>query len=320
MIFCALILGAGVAASPVAHADSYASRPLRLIVPFPPGGAADTVGRIYAEKLSLALKQAVVVENKPGAGTAIGAEAAAKSVPDGYTLSLAPVGQLAVLPHLNKNIHYDPLNDFAPVTNLASVPHVIAVHPSLPVNSLKELAAYAKAQPGRLSYSSCGTGTVCHLTGELFKSQAGIDLTHVPYKGSAPAVTALLAGEINVAFDTLTVLAPQVKAGKIRALAVTSRERSALLPEVPTAIESGFSQYEASSWFGIVVPAATPENVVKQLNAELTRISKLQEVKERMAVQGLTALHTTPEKFGEQIRTDYAKWGRVVQSSGATLD
>jgi tripartite-type tricarboxylate transporter receptor subunit TctC len=316
----AVVLGAGLVAANAAATDDYASRPLRLIVPFPPGGAADAVGRIYAEKLSVALKQAVVVENKPGAGTAIAAEAAAKSAPDGYTLSLAPVGQLAVLPHLNKNIPYDPIRDFAPVTNLASVAYVIAAHPSLPFNTLKELVAYAKAQPGKLSYSSCGTGTVCHLTGELFKSQTGIDLLHVPYKGSAPAVTALLAGEVNLAFDTLTVLAPQVKAGRIKALAVTSRERSPLLPDVPTAIEAGIAQYEASSWFGIVVPAATPEEIVKRLDQELTRISLLPEVREKLAAQGLTALHTTPEKFNGQIRADYAKWGKVVQSSGARLD
>jgi tripartite-type tricarboxylate transporter receptor subunit TctC len=319
-LLAALALGSGLAAAPAAATDDYPSKPLKLIVPFPPGGAADAVGRTYAERLSAALKQSVVVENKPGAGTAIAAEAAAKAAPDGYTLSLAPVGQLAVLPHLNKKIPYDPLHDFTPVSNLASVAYVIAAHPSLPANTLKELAALARAQPGKLSYSSCGTGTVCHLTGELFKSQAGIDLLHVPYKGSAPAITALLAGEVSLAFDTLTVIAPQVKAGRVKALAVTSRERSPLLPDVPTAIEAGFAHVEASSWFGIVVPAATPENIVKRLNAELNRIATLQEVREKLAAQGLTALNTTPEKFSEQIRTDYAKWGKVVLSSGATLD
>ena len=303
-----------------AQADAWPSKPIRLIVPFPPGGAADAVGRLYAEKLSEAFKQPVVVDNKPGAGTAIAAEAAAKAAPDGYTLSLAPAGQLTVLPHLNKKLPYDPVKDFAPVSLLASVPYVIGASASLPAANVRELVARAKAQPGKITYSSCGNGTICHLAGELFKSQTGTDLLHVPYKGSAPAVTALLGGEVDLAFDTLTVLAPQVKAGKVKALAISSRERSPLLPNVPTAIEQGLGHYEAASWFGLVVPAATPKDVVKRLNAELVRIAKLPEVQEKLAAQGLDTLSSSPDKFAELIREDYSKWGKVVQASGAKLD
>jgi tripartite-type tricarboxylate transporter receptor subunit TctC len=318
-----LLVSAGIfaaVAAPSACADAWPNKPLRLIVPFPPGGAADVVGRIYGEKLSLAFKQPVVIENKPGAGTAIAAEAAAKAAPDGYTLSLAPAGQLTVLPHLNKSLPYDPVKDFAPVSLLASVPYVIGARPALAADNVKELVALAKKDPGKLTYSSCGNGTLCHLTGELFKSQTGTDLLHIPYKGSAPAVTALLGGEVDLAFDTLTVLAPQAKAGKIKALAITSSERSPLLPNVPTASESGLPHFEASSWFGLVVPAATPKEIVRQINAELKKIAQLPDVREKLASQGLDTLNSTPEKFEEIIRDDYAKWGKVVRASGAKLD
>ncbi|MEN9314197.1 MAG: hypothetical protein RIS35_590 [Pseudomonadota bacterium] len=303
-----------------AHADAWPSRPLKLIVPFPPGGAADAIGRLYADRLAEALKQRVLVENKPGAGTAIAAEAAARAAPDGYTLSLAPTGQLAILPHLNRALPYDPLKDFAPVTLLATVPYVIGTSAAAGVASVRDLVSAARKAPGRLTYSSCGNGTLCHLTGELFRSQTGADLIHVPYKGSAPAITALLGGEVDVAFDTLTVLAPQVKAGKVRGLAITSRQRSALLPEVPTAAEAGLPGYEVTSWFGLVVPAATPKEIVGRLNETLNRISRLPEVRERFANQGIEAVATSPEAFEKLIRDDHVRWGRIVQSSGATLD
>jgi len=309
-----------LAAALSAHADTWPSRPVKLIVPFPPGGAADAVGRIYAEKLAEALKQPVVVENKAGAGTAIAADAVAKAAPDGYTLSLAPAGQLTVLPHINPKLPYDPFKDFAPVALIGSVPYVIAAGPATPVANIKELVAKAKKEPGKFSYSSCGNGTLCHLSGELFKSLTGTDLLHVPYKGSAPAVTALLGGEVSVAFDTLLVLAPQIKAGKIKGLALTSPRRSLLLPDVPTAAEAGLPNYEISSWFGIVVPAATPKDIVARLNAALTRIAQSNEIKGRLAVQGIDVLVSTPGEFAKTIHDDYARWGKVVRASGATLD
>lgn len=319
-LLAGLLTTLGLALTPLAHADAWPSKPIKLIVAFPPGGASDAVGRIYAEKLSEALKQPVIVDNKPGAGTAIAAEAAAKAAPDGYTLSLAPTGQLTVLPHLNKKIPYDPFRDFAPVSIVASVPYVLAASAATPANSVKDLVAAAKKEPGKLSYSSCGNGTLCHLSGELFKSLTHTDLLHVPYKGSAPAVTALLGGEVNLAFDTLTVLAPQIKAGKVKGLVITGKARSSLIPNVPSAAEAGLAQFDVTSWFGVVVPAATPKDIIARLNQELVRIAKLPEVKERLANQGMEPVYTTPEAFAKAIRDDSARWGKVVQSSGAQLD
>lgn len=319
-ILSLLLAATAVVGIAPALADNYPSKPLKLIVAFPPGGASDAVGRLYAEKLSEALKQPVVVENKPGAGTAIAAEAAAKAAPDGYTLSLAPAGQLTVLPHINSKLPYDPFKDFAPVSVVASVPYVIAAANNTPFGNLKDLVAKAKKEPGKYTYSSCGNGTLCHLSGELFKSLTGTDLLHVPYKGSAPAVTALLGGEVNVSFDTLQVLASQIKAGKVKGLAITSSKRSFLLPDLPTAAEAGVPNLEVSSWFGIVVPAATPKDIVNRLNRELARIAESTEVKGRFAAQGIETLNSTPEGFAKLIRDDHARWGKVVKASGAKLD
>jgi tripartite-type tricarboxylate transporter receptor subunit TctC len=311
-----LLVGAGTGA----FADTWPSRSIRLIVPFPAGGAADTIARIYADKLSEALKQPVVVDNRAGAGTAIAADAAAKADPDGYTLSLAPAGQLTILPHVNRSINYDPFKSFAPVSLLASVPYVVAASPDTPISNLKELVAAAKKDPGKLTYSSCGPGTLCHLSGEFFKSLTGTDLLHVPFKGSAPAMNALLGNQVNLAFDTLTVLAPQIRDGKVKGLAVTSRERSPLLPNVPTAAEAGVSDFVVDSWFGLVVPAATPASIVQRLNAEVIRIGNLPDVRDRLGTQGLSVTTSTPEAFTQTIRADYERWGKVVDASGARLD
>jgi tripartite-type tricarboxylate transporter receptor subunit TctC len=307
-------------ASAASFADTWPSRSLRLIVPFPPGGAADTIARIYADKLAEALKQPVVIENKPGAGTAIAADAAAKADPDGYTLSLASAGQLTILPHLNRAITYDPFKSFAPVTLLASVPYVVAASPDTPVASVKDLVVAAKKEPGKLTYSSCGPGTLCHLSGELFKSLTGTDLLHVPFKGSAPAVNALLGNQVNLAFDTLTVLSPQISEGKLKGLVITSRERSPLLPNVPTAAEAGVPDFVVDSWFGLVVPAATPAPIIQRLNAELVRIGNLPEVRNKLVAQGLSVTTSTPEAFTKTIQADYARWGGVVDASGAKLN
>jgi tripartite-type tricarboxylate transporter receptor subunit TctC len=315
-----LLAAALGAISLIAQADTWPSKPIKLIVAFPPGGASDAVGRLYAEKLSEALKQPVIVDNKPGAGTAIAAEAAAKAAPDGYTLSLAPAGQLTVLPNISKTLNYDPFKDFAPVAVVASVPYVIAAAPNTGITNLKDLIAKAKKEPGKFTYSSCGNGTLCHLSGELFKTLTATDILHIPYKGSAPAVTALLGGEVSLAFDTLQVLAPQVKAGKVKGLAISSPKRSFLLPDLPTAAEAGLPNYEISSWFGVVVPAATPKEIVNRLNAELTKIASSTEVKGRFAAQGVDVLNSTPEGFAKLIREDHARWGKVVKASGAKLD
>lgn len=320
--FGAGLLLSGLALSPVlAQAEAaWPSKPLTLIIPFPPGGGADTIGRYYADQLSSALGQPVVVDNKPGAGTAIAAEAAAKAAPDGYTLSLATAGQLTILPNLADNLRFDPETAFAPVSVVASIPNVIAVNGNLGVTDLQGLIAAAETKPGAISYSSCGNGTLCHLSGELFKSLAGIDLLHVPYKGSAPAITALLGGEVDVAVDTLTILAPQIQGGKVRGLALTSAQRSPLLPDVPTAAEAGLPGLETSGWFGIVLPAKTPPAIVERLNQEIGTIAKSEQTAERFGQNGITVEYTTPEAFARIIREDRGRWGKVAKESGAQIE
>ena len=314
-------LVAGVTSGALADTSAnWPSRSIKLIVPFPAGGAADTIARIYGEKLSDALKQPVVIENKAGGGTAIAAETVAAAEPDGYTLSLAPAGQLTILPHVNSAIKFDPFKSFAPVSPLASVPYVLAASPDAPVSTLKELVVAAKKEPGKFTYSSCGPGTLCHLSGELFKSLTDTDLLHVPFKGSAPAVNALLGNQVNLSFDPLTVLAPQIRDGKVKGLAVTSRERSPLLPNVPTAAEAGLPNYVVDSWFGLVVPAATPAHIVQRLNEEVIRIGKLPDVRERLEAQGLSVTTSSPEAFAQTIRADYDRWGRVVDAAGAKIN
>ena len=312
----AALLAASVIGPSGAAAGGWPNRTIKLVVPFPPGGAADTVARVYADKLTEALKQPVVIENKAGAGTAIAAEAVATADPDGYTLSLAPAGQLTILPHINKEIRYDLFKSFAPVSNLATVPYVLAASPDTPVSNPKELIAAAKKDPGKLTYSSCGPGTLCHLSGELFESLTGTNLLHVPFKGSAPAVNALLGNVVNLSFDTLTVLAPQIRDGKVKGLLVTSRERSPQLPDVPTAAEAGVSEFVVNSWFGLAAPAGTPTEIVQRLNNEVVRIGALPDIRARLEAQGLRVTTSTPEGFAETIRSDYSRWGKVIKDSG----
>lgn len=303
-----------------AAAEAWPSKPLKLIVPYPPGGAADTVGRIYADALSESLKQPVVVENKPGAGTAIAAEYVANGAADGYTLNLVPTGQLTVLPHIARNIKFDPFKSFTPVSLLAYTGVVIAANNEVPVKDLSDLVVQAKAAPGAFSYSSSGSGTIIHLAGEYFRLTTGTELLHVPFKGSAPAVTAVIGGDVNLAVDTLTILAPQIKSGKLKGLAIASRERSPLLPDVPTVAEAGYPGFEVTSWFGLNVAAGTSDQIVERLNAEIVKAAASPTVQEKLAAQGLSAWPSTPAEFGEQIRSDYEKYQRVVRESGITFD
>jgi tripartite-type tricarboxylate transporter receptor subunit TctC len=309
-----------LAASGVAGAQAYPSKPVRLIVPYPPGGSADILARNIGAKLSEALGQQVIADNRPGAGTAIGAEAAAKSAPDGYTLLLGTVSSHAINPGMNPNLKYDPVKDFAPVSLVASIPFALIAHPSLPAKNVAELLALAKAQPGKLNFSSAGNGTSNHLAGELLKSMAGIDLVHVPYKGSAPALNDLLAGQVQLMFDLVLTAQPHVKSGAARALAVTGRERSAALPGVATVAESGVAGYEVSAWFGIFAPAGTPAPVVSKLNADLVRVMRAPEMRERLAAQGTDAITSTPEEFAAYVRDELAKWTKVVKSSGMKVE
>ena len=311
-----LLLGAAAlfAAAGGAAADAWPNKPLRLIVPFPPGGAADTIGRLVAVKLGERLGQAVTVENKAGAGTIIAAQAAAAAAPDGYTLSLATSGQLAINPALHAKLPYDPVKSFVPVGLVATTAYVVSVNADSPITSLKALIAEARRHPGALAYSSCGNGTVCHLTGELLKASADIDLLHVPFAGSAPAISALLGNQVQLASDTVAIQAPQIKAGKLRGLVITSTQRSPVLPDVPSAAEAGLPAFIADSWFGVVVPAGTPAAVVERLNHELNAVTQSTDVRDQLARQGLDALHGTPEQFASQIDADIVKWGRVVRA------
>ena len=262
-------LAALIAFAGSAIAQNWPAKPVRLIVPYPPGGSADILARAIGQKLAEGMGQQVIIDNRPGAGTAIGAEATAKAAPDGYTIMLGTVSSHAINPALTPGLKYDPVKDFAPVSLVASIPFALIVHPSLPAHSVKELIALAKTKPGALNFSSAGTGTSNHLAGELFKSMTGTFMVHIPYKGSAPALNDLIAGQVQLMFDLVLTTAPHVKSGAVRAIAVTGSERSSALPGVPTVAESGVPGYEVSAWFGFFAPAGTPATIVNALNAEM---------------------------------------------------
>jgi tripartite-type tricarboxylate transporter receptor subunit TctC len=292
----------------------------RLVVPFPPGGPLDAVGRAIAQKLTDAWGQSVVVDNRPGAGGNIGADLVAKSAPDGYTVVMGALSTHAVNPSLYPTMPYDAVKDFAPITLVAVTPNVLVVNPSLPVNSVQELVAYAKARPGKLSFGSGSNGSAGHLAGELFKVDAGVDMVHIPFKGGAPATQALLAGDTQLMFDNLANAMPQVKAGKLRALAVTTAQRSKLAPELPTMAEAGLPGFDISTWFGLLAPAGTPPEVVARWNADVTRILSAPDMRERLAGQGAEAAPTTPAAFAQFIAAELAKYARIVKASGAKVD
>jgi tripartite-type tricarboxylate transporter receptor subunit TctC len=300
-------------------AQPYPSKPIKLILPFPPGGGTDILGRVIAEKLGASLGQPVVVENRGGAGGNVGAEAAARSAPDGYTIVLvAP--SLAISPTLYSKLNYDPLKDFAPIALVASVPNVMITHPSVPANNLQEFIALAKSKPGGMNFGSGGSGTSNHLAGELLNLTAGIKLVHVPYKGVNLAMNGVLAGEVHLAFIGIPVPAPHIKAGRLRALAVLARERSPILPDVPTAAEAGLGNFDVTTWYGILAPAGTPRPIVLRLNAELVKVMRDAEMKERLATMATDPLTSTPEEFGAYIQAEIAKWGDVIRKAGLRAD
>ena len=303
-----------------AQAPAYPTKPIRIVVPFPPGGATDILAREVAQKLNEAWGQQVIVDNRPGAGGNIGSELVAKAAPDGYTLEMGTVGTHAINASLYAKMPYDNVKDFVPIILVAGVPNVLEVNPSLPVNSVAELIAYAKANPGKLNFASSGNGTSIHLSGELFKAMAGVEMTHVPYKGSAPALQDLIAGQVQLMFDNLPPSLPQIKAGKLRALAVTSSVRAPALPDVPTVAEAGLPGFEASSWFGLLAPAGTSPAIVAKINAEVAKWLATPEAKENLSKQGANAAGGTPEDFASHIAAETAKWAKVVKESGAKID
>jgi tripartite-type tricarboxylate transporter receptor subunit TctC len=300
-----------------AHAQSaYPSRPIRFIAPFPPGGSSDVLCRLLGFKLAESLGQPVTVENRPGAGANIGHEYAAKQPADGYTILISSSSTLATNPHLYKHLGFDPVGDFSPISMVASAGQVLVVHPSVPATSVRELIALARAQPGKLNFGSGGKGIQSHISGEMFKSAAGVDIVHIPYKGTVQAVSDLVAGQVQMVFADMVPAMPHIKAGRIRPLAVTTEHRSPVLPDVPTMIESGVPGYVAGVWWAVMSPKGTPEAIVNRLNAELGRIVKLPDVQEKYASLGVSTEHSTPGYVIEKIKTDTQQFAKVLKAAG----
>ena len=307
-------------AATVSSGQLYPSKPIRIIVPFPPGGAVDFYARVVQEPLSEALGQPVIIDNRAGASGMIGADLVAKAPPDGYTLLLGNIASLAINVGIYPKMAYDPAKDFTPIMHTVDVNYVLVVHPSVPANSVAELVAYAKANPGKLSYGSAGSGSMPHLSTELMKALAGIDLVHVPYKGGGPMVTDLLGGSVQLAIADQANLMPHVKTCKLRALGVASPKRSAIYPELPTIAESGFAGYEATAWQGLVGPAGMPPDVVRRLNQTLAKVMALPAVRERLISGGLDPVADTPEEFGRFIRSEISKWSKIAKDVGAKAE
>jgi tripartite-type tricarboxylate transporter receptor subunit TctC len=299
--------------------DAYPSKPVRLILPFPPGGGTDILGRLVAERLSARLGQPVVTDNRGGAGGNLGAEAAAHAAPDGYTLLLAAT-TLAISPSLYAKLSYDPLKDLAPISLVATVPNVMITHPSVPAQTLQEFIALAKAKPGEMNFGSGGSGTSNHLGGELFNIVAGVKLVHVPYKGVNLAMNDAMAGNIQLVLIGIPAAAAQIKAGKLRALAVLAPQRSAALPDVPTATEAGLPDFDVTTWYGLLAPAATPRPIIARLNAEIVQTMREPELNGRLAAMAVDPVTSTPEEFAVYIRQEAAKWGEVVRTAGLRAD
>jgi tripartite-type tricarboxylate transporter receptor subunit TctC len=309
-----------IAAAGAFAQGAYPERPVRIVVPFPAGGPADALARIVGERLAQWLGKPFVIENKAGAGGNIGMEQGARAAPDGYTLTLAPVGNLTVAPALYAKLPYDPAKDFAPITVLAVVPNVLIVHPSVPAKTVAELVALAKAKPGSLNYASPGNGSIPHLAAELFKRLAGVDIVHVPFNGVAPATNAVLSGEVQMFFAQSSSALPQWRAGKVVALGVATRKRLASAPELPTIAEQGFPDFEATSWYGLVAPAGTPAAIIERLHGEIVRALALPEVRERIAGLGAEPVGNSPSEFAAMQRAEAARWIRIAKEANIHAD
>ncbi len=313
----AALMASGAAATPaMAQTPAYPAKPVKIVVPFPPGGGNDAFARHVGQMLTESWKQQVIVDNRPGAGGNIGTAAAAKSAPDGYTLLLGHTGTMAINPSLYSKLPYDPQKDFIPVAAVASTPLLLVVHPGVKANSLKELIALAKARPTELNYASSGNGTGSHLAGKLFESMAGIELTHIPYKGTGPATSDLLGGQVQMSFGVIPTVLPHVKAGMLKAIAVTGTSRLPSLPNVPTMAEAGVPGYESTLTYGILAPAGTPEPIVRQINEEITKAVGTHKLKELLAAEGATALSLTQAQYAGVIKAEAAKWSKVIKDGG----
>jgi tripartite-type tricarboxylate transporter receptor subunit TctC len=313
----ATLIGAILLLAPLlASAQSYPTRGIRLVIPYASGGAAGTVGRLLADKMSVSIGQPVIVDHRPGGGTIIGNNMVAKAAPDGYTLVMGTVTSHAMLSSLSTRVPFDPEKDFAPISLITSLPFVLLAHPSVPAANVPDLVALARQQPGKLSFGSAGNGTSNHLAGELFKSIAKVDMLHVPYKGSAPALADLLGGQITTMFDLTPTALAQIAGGKVRAIAITSARRSSVAPNIPTMAEAGVPGVEVVSWFGILAPAGTPAPIVNFLNAEIVKAMNAPDVRQQMAALGADVVTNTPQEFAAYISAERAKWAMVVREAG----
>jgi len=315
----AVLFAAAIAAAP-AIAQTYPSKPLRLVCPFPPAGAVDIASRAIANELQKILGQPVTVENRPGAGGNVGGEVAAKSAPDGYTLFMTTSGIQAINPALYAKMSFDPNKDFAPVAPLVSLNNVLVLNPSVHASTLRELITIAKANPGKITYASSGNGTSIHMSGELFKSMTGVDILHIPYKGSGPAVADLIGGQVNMMFDNIPSSLPHIKAGKLKAIATTGAKRDPALPDLPTIAEAGVPGYESGVWFGLSVPTGTPKDIIAKLNADAIRGAKSPEFNKRMGDLGYLIIPGTADQMADMIKAEIVRWTPVVKSSGAKVD
>jgi tripartite-type tricarboxylate transporter receptor subunit TctC len=320
VVRCALLAFMFVVAASVAIADTYPSKPIRLLVGVPPGGANDFVARAIAQQLTEQLGQSVVVENRGGAGGNIAADLVAKSPPDGYTLFLSVIGTMAINPSLYPSIPFDSIRDFATISQLTSMPQVMLVHPSIPANTVQEFIAYAKKNPGKINFASGGSGTATHLAAELFKSMAGIDMVHVPYKGNGPATVDLLSGRVAVMFDQIATALPSVKDGRLHALGVSTAKRSPAAPDIPTIAEGGLPGYDVTTWHGLVAPAGTPRPIIDRLHDEVVKALNSPMVKQRFASAGIVPVSSTPEEFAAFTQAEVIRWRAVVGESGAKLE
>lgn len=316
-IFCFAFASSHACAQPT---TPWPTKPIRLVVTFPAGGSSDAAARIVAPRLAEHLGQPVVIDNRPGAGGGLGLGLVAKAPADGYTIVLASAGGLTANPALYPNLAYNPGRDFAPITLFGTSPFVLVANPALPANNAKELVALARAQVGKLSYASGGSGTAMHLSGELLKSMTGSYILHIPYRGSAPAVMAVMSGETSLAIADIASIQPQLKSGRLKVIGIMGKERSTLAPDMPTLAESGIPGYEASGWFAILAPAGTPKAIIARLNAEITAVLRLPEIRERFAAAALEPLTSTPEQLGELMKTETVKWAAVIKQSGAKVD
>lgn len=300
-------------------AQQYPGKPIRLVIPFPPAGATDVIGRALGQKLSESLGQAVVIENRPGAGSTIGAEQVANAAPDGYTLLLAS-GSICISANLYKKLPFDPAKSFAPVSLVGHVPHMLVANPAVPANSIKELIALAKAKPGELNVASQGNGTLSHMELELFKLATGVDLAHVPYKGSSNAMTDLLSGNVSMLFDSVTSSLPMVKKGQLKALGVVSPKRLSFAPDIPTIAEAGVPGFDAANWFAVLAPAGTPKEIVQLLHTHVVKALDTADLRQRLAAQGAVLESSTPEALATLIRGDLDRWAKVVKQAGIKLE